>query len=744
MDQQNSNLNHGITDQNSGQVTGQMPTEGTHIAEHGRESAGVDESRHMELELEGAGELLTNPGANTAVGTTGLGPRPGTPRHPLRRQLLRSHSCGGNGAAPRTLSPSSNAGLKRTRRDSVPEASVADRQKEFERDRRGLEKSLIEMVVLMEDVRKELLAKGLSDVAEAMGELRETTRSCSRKWLRMSGVVNEVDATVGSLSEENGDLTRALALKDREISALKKELEGARQKRKYSPEEIFIELDKGVPESKWVEFAESQWPNEAFENTDTVSGAGALEGNLVIVFSTEEGQATEQLLQLEIPKAAKNILSAGNFVEPGGTATIRNVETVMAGTQVKTQETTIVMINVQLGSEDLELRRRRLMEAMLAAQREMGPTEVTLLTRLKGMNLQVRKYAELKARATGVRLKVMAAGKKKGGGLQTQARIPQGTQDSGAQQRESRQALRPQQQSQRTLREVERQPRPGRGFWPGPRQAGQVQVQSVQQPEGSYSREFPELARTRSKSGARVSKKLPPRRRPAVIIPAAGKSVPEMNRVVKQAVGDLVSLIVDARKTLDGRFVVETKSAIDAERLRQAFARAETGSQVSEPRLKLVISRLDGDATVEEVKELLAVGGVDALQVRIPTSGRSSKVAIVTAKDCSRVRDALASGTVRVGLGVHPIRLYVQEDRCFRCHESGHVQSSCKSATDLSKCCWKCRKEGHLARDCREEVLVAGSRDGPGSAPAAGEVQAQGMETSLEPPTAGGSGTGAL
>ena len=122
------------------------------------------------------------------------------------------------------------------------------------------------------------------------------------------------------------------------------------------------------------------------------------------------------------------------------------------------------------------------------------------------------------------------------------------------------------------------------------------------------------------------------------------------------------------------------------------------------------VANLDSCVTEEEILEALKteLGLEDGSSARVtsirPAYGQAAKATIkVTQKHAA----ALAKkGSLVVGLIACRVKQRTQEDKCYRCWETGHQARDCKGP-DKSQLCFKCGKSGHKRQDCAAEKTTS-------------------------------------
>ncbi|CAH0381443.1 unnamed protein product [Bemisia tabaci] len=571
----------------------------------------------------------------------------------------------------------------------------------FTRDRDGLGNQLPKIQSSFTQLMSQLEGTLREDQHLAATGLREEIESGLRKWKRLGTVLNHLDEVFQMAAEEKVGLEARLEEKDMQIAELREQI-AALSRRKLTPEEIQLGLDAGVAEEEWPAWMLQPWPAEAFMKTGVVVGDSPSEeiGNLILIKSPGDKEVINQLLQLDLPKTVKNVLKE-DTVESGNFAKVVNREILTVGGQQKEMDTVFYVVNYE-AAEDEFVNAKNLALALKRATLDAPDAQFTFCTRTRAMNSVVRKWVELHSRRTKNDNRVWYSGRrrKSTGENRTSDGLKNTTDTQPQQQHKTSQEVptaaprrlpsriqQPQQQSQQSRRR-----------WEQPSaQAAHQMIHTVAFTDG----DFPALG---APGGGKARKPANKPKRPVVFIQTDGRSAGEMNRFVRETVGDLAHLIVDAGMTRDGRMKIEVETAIGAERLQKAIERKAPSKAVArEPILRLVVRRLDNSLTEDDLTEELKVAGLDVVNVRIPAN--AAGIAFIGVKDNAKSREVLNSGSVRICFATCPVREYQESNVCYRCHEAGHIQYQCKSAVDYSKCCRKCKKEGHIARDCQVQNM---------------------------------------
>ncbi|CAH0562915.1 unnamed protein product [Brassicogethes aeneus] len=176
----------------------------------------------------------------------------------------------------------------------------------------------------------------------------------------------------------------------------------------------------------------------------------------------------------------------------------------------------------------------------------------------------------------------------------------------------------------------------------------------------------------------------------------------EVRKLTKEDGGE--ARIKNIRESRAGNVILETdgeetasKLVVTLQTLKARAVRDTGGAEVV---------GMDALATKEEVGEALkAALGADATMAELTviamraTYGRTQAARFTASK--TAVSRLVEIGRIRVGPVVCRIRETVEDDRCYKCQESGHRAAECKGP-DRSTCCFRCGKPGHKARACTD------------------------------------------
>lgn len=219
-------------------------------------------------------------------------------------------------------------------------------------------------------------------------------------------------------------------------------------------------------------------------------------------------------------------------------------------------------------------------------------------------------------------------------------------------------------------------------------------------------------ARERGRTGAVAAKgQGRPEGKPTrtVRVRGTGKNFADILRAVKtgvdvEKVGPVLSLRkgegeeLHIRVTDDGRSGEAIKAEIQAKV--EGVTVAFVGKQ--ERRAIVHVKDLDEEATEEDVLEgVKAVVGESVTDMKVsalrPAFGRTRNATVSLADREARV--LVAKGRIKVGWVACRVELRQEEQRCYRCWQTGHVAARC-SGPDRSQLCFNCGEAGHVRRGC--------------------------------------------
>lgn len=99
--------------------------------------------------------------------------------------------------------------------------------------------------------------------------------------------------------------------------------------------------------------------------------------------------------------------------------------------------------------------------------------------------------------------------------------------------------------------------------------------------------------------------------------------------------------------------------------------------------------------------------------------GETKTATVAMAGNAARL--LIAKGKIRIGWVMCRVIRCVEQPKCFKCQEIGHIAARCRGL-DRSNQCFRCGEEGHHARNCNSNPRcykcgVVGHRAGKTVAP---------------------------
>ena len=205
------------------------------------------------------------------------------------------------------------------------------------------------------------------------------------------------------------------------------------------------------------------------------------------------------------------------------------------------------------------------------------------------------------------------------------------------------------------------------------------------------------------------------------VIPSENQTWETVYQKVKDAIKfdpahkDLADHVVIGRRTHAAPLRIQLSCTADStlvlQEVQQIIGNAGIARVITEMG-EILITHIDPLASEEELKEaidrkLQACAGVTKVsmwqlsdgtkraRVRLPAKAAKQLVGQKLTVSCciSNIKEASA--------------INLQQQRCYRCLERGHIAGECRSPVDRQKACIRCGAEGHLAKDCNAKVKCA-------------------------------------
>ena len=186
-----------------------------------------------------------------------------------------------------------------------------------------------------------------------------------------------------------------------------------------------------------------------------------------------------------------------------------------------------------------------------------------------------------------------------------------------------------------------------------------------------------------------------PRAQALLVKPAEGKTYADVLQKIKDAVNPSITQTVfkTIRCTRGGEVLLELQSTQNktqfSDEVRRASGSDATDVRDSIPKTTIEIRDIDACATVDEVRQVIAQGGVGGeIEIQLTdANNRSQRLAIASVQETEALK-LLKTDKLKVGWVICRVRRRILLVRCFRCLGYGHHARDCKG-TDRSKMCYK-------------------------------------------------------
>lgn len=228
-----------------------------------------------------------------------------------------------------------------------------------------------------------------------------------------------------------------------------------------------------------------------------------------------------------------------------------------------------------------------------------------------------------------------------------------------------------------------------------------------------YARRYKRVFRINKdfRTGAPVAAKGPETK--LVTVAMEGRSYADVMNLVKSRVSpEDIGEVLSIRKGTRDEAILRVKGDHQkADEIVATISGKVEGVKVGKlgrPPKKVVVIVKDLEFDVKGTDVVGAIEGVTGEKClgepRLRPAYRSTQAAriAVTGKAASIL---LEQKRIRVGYVKCRVSRSEEVERCFRCHESGHIARNCKGP-DRRADCFRCGEKGHKAKDCEGEDIV--------------------------------------